>query len=102
VIIRLPTADEHVFAAPEIPGVTAYYELPYTFPTPGEYAVAFRAQANGQELTAAFAQQVSANPLFGDWMTVIGNGVVLAAFIVTWLGAVFALQRRLLPDVMPF
>ena len=102
VIVRFPTADEHVFAAPEIPGVTAYYELPYTFPTPGEYTIAFRTQANGQELTAVFAQPVSANQLFGDWMTVTGNGVVLAAFIVTWLGAVLALQRRLLPGVMPF
>jgi hypothetical protein len=96
VIVRLPTADEHMFAAPEIPGVTAYYELPYTFPTPGEYAVAFRAQANGQDLTAAFAQQVSANPLFGDWTTMVGNVVVLVTFIVTWIGAVLALQRRLL------
>jgi hypothetical protein len=102
VIIRFPTAEEHVFAAPEIPGVTAYYEFSYTFLTPGEYIVAFRTQANGQELTAAFAQPVSANPFFGDWMTVTGNSVVLAAFIVTWLGAVLALQQRLLPDVTPF
>src|SRR5262245_21456495 len=79
VIIRSPTGEEHMFAAPEIPGVTAYYELPYAFPTPGEYTVAFRAQANGQGLTAAFAQPVSPNPLFGDWTTVTGNGVVLAA-----------------------
>ena len=54
VIVRFPTAEEQVVTAPEIPGVTAYYELPYTFPTPGEYIVAFRTQANGQELTAAF------------------------------------------------
>jgi hypothetical protein len=86
-----------VFAAPEIPGVTAYYELPYTFPTPGEYTVAFRTQANGQELTSAFAQPVSANPLFGDWTTMVGNVVVLLAFMVTWIGVVLALQRRLLP-----
>ena len=102
VIIRFPTAEEQVFAAPEIPGVTAYYELSYTFPTPGEYTVVFRTQANSQEVTAAFAQLVSANPLFGDWTTIVGNGVVLVAFIVTWLGAVLTLQRRLLPDVMPF
>jgi hypothetical protein len=102
VIIRSPTAQEHVFAAPEIPGVTAYYELPYTFSSTGEYSVVFRTRANGQALTAAFTQPVSANPLFGDWTTVTGNGAVLAAFIVTWIGAVLALQRRLLPDVMRF
>ena len=96
VIVRFPTAEEHVVAAPEIPGVTAYYELPYTFPTPGDYTVAFRTQANGQELTATFAQRVSANPLFGDWTTIVGNGVVLVTFMVTWIGAVLALQRRLL------
>jgi hypothetical protein len=101
-IIRFPIGEEHVVAALEIPGVTAYYELPYAFPTPGEYTVTFRTQANGHALTATFAQPVSANPLFGNWMTVTGNGVVLAAFIVTWLGTVLALQRRLLPDVMPF
>jgi hypothetical protein len=102
VIIRPPTGEEHRFAAPEIPGVTAYYELPYVFPAPGKYAVAFRTQANGQEFTAAFVQSVSANPLFGDWTTMVGNGAVLVAFLTTWIGAVLALQRRFLPDVMLF
>jgi hypothetical protein len=97
VSVRSPTADEQVFTAPEIPGVTAYYELSYTFPMPGEYVVAFRAQANGQELATAFAQAVSANPLFGDWTTMVGNMAILATFMATWLGAVLALQRRLLP-----
>jgi hypothetical protein len=102
VIIRSPIGEEHRLAAPEIPGVTAYYELPYAFPTPGKYTVTFQTRADSQELTAAFAQPVAANPLFGDWTTVTGNAVVLAAFVVTWIGAVLALQRRLLPDVMPF
>jgi hypothetical protein len=102
VIVRSPTAQEHVFAAPEIPGVTAYYELPYTFPSTGEYTIVFRTQPNGQALTAAFIQPVSANPLFGDWTTLTGNGAVLAAFIVTWIGVVLALQRRLLPGVRRF
>jgi hypothetical protein len=102
VIIRSPTSEEHAFAAPEIPGVTAYYELPYTFPITGEYTVTFRTRANGQELTGAFAQPVSANPLFGEWTTMVGNGAVLAAFIATWIGAVLALQRRLLPEITPF
>jgi hypothetical protein len=53
-------------------------------------------------LTAAFTQSVSANPLFGDWTTMVGNGAVLAAFVATWMGAVLALQRRLLPEVIPF
>jgi hypothetical protein len=102
VTIRSPTGEEHLFAAPEIPGVTAYYELPYAFPTPGEHSIAFRTRANGQELTAAFPQAVSANPLFGDWTTMVGNGAILAAFMATWVGAVLALQRRLLPGGSPF
>jgi hypothetical protein len=102
VIIRSAAGEERRFAAPEIPGVTAYYELPYTFPSPGEHSITFRTHANGQKLTVKFAQPVSANPLFGDWTTITGNGIVLAAFVVTWIGAVLALQRRLLPDVMPF
>jgi len=101
VIIRSPIAEEQMFAAPEIPGVTAYYELPYTFLSKGDYTVAFRTRANGQELTAAFTQSVSANPLFGDWTTMVGNGAILAAFITTWVGAVLALQRRLLPGISP-
>jgi hypothetical protein len=99
VLIRTPQGAEHIFAAPEIAGVTAYYELPYTFLMPGEHTITFRTQANSQELTAAFAQPVSANPLFGDWTTVAGNGAVLAAFMATWIGAVLALQRRLLPGI---
>jgi hypothetical protein len=99
VIIRTPTGEEYTFAAPEIPGVTAYYELPYAFPRPGEYTVVFRTRANGQELTAAFVQPASANPLFGDWTTMAGNGAILAAFLATWIGAVLALQRRLLPGI---
>jgi hypothetical protein len=101
VIIRFPPGAEYGFAAPEIPGVTAYYELPYAFPTPGEYSVALRTQANGHDLTAAFTQPVSASPLFGDWTTMVGNGAVLAAFIATWVGAVLALQRRLLAEMSP-
>jgi hypothetical protein len=97
--IRSPTGEEHKFAAPEIPGVTAYYELPYAFATPGEHTIAFRTQANGQELIAAFTQPVSANPLLGDWTTTVGNGAILAAFMATWIGAVLALQRRLLPGI---
>jgi hypothetical protein len=95
-IIRFPTGEEHVLAAPEIPGVTAYYEVFYTFPIPGKYALTFRTPTNGQASTTAFAQSVSANPLFGDWATMVGNAVVLATFMVTWIGAVLALQRRLL------
>jgi hypothetical protein len=97
VIVRPPVGEEQRFAAPEVPGVTAYYELPYAFSAPGEYTVAFRTQVNGQEFTAAFAQLVSTNPLFGDWTTMVGNGAVLVAFMATWIGAVLALQRRFLP-----
>ena len=97
--VRSPTGEERRVAAPEIPGVTAYYELPYVFPTRGEYTVTFRAQVDGQELTAAFAQPVSANPLFGDWSTMVGNAAVLAAFMATWIGAVLALQRRFLSGI---
>jgi hypothetical protein len=100
VSIRSATAGEQVLAAAETPGVTAYYELSYTFPSAGEYAIAFRTRANGQELTAAFTQPVSANPLFGDWTTMLGNGAILAAFITTWIGAVLALQRRMLPSTL--
>jgi len=96
VIIRTPQGDEHVLAASETAGVTAYYEVPFAFPATGEHAITFRAHANGQELSAFFIQRASANPLFGDWTTMLGNGAILAAFMVTWIGAVLALQRRLL------
>jgi hypothetical protein len=98
VSIRTPQGEEHPLAAPEIPGVTAYYELPFTFLTTGEHTITFRTQANSQVLSVAFTQSVSPNPLFGDWPTMVGNGAVLTAFMVTWVGAVLALQRRLLPE----
>jgi hypothetical protein len=98
VFIRTPQGEEHVLAAPEVPGVTAYYELPHTFPTAGEHAITFRTLAQGRELSVVFTQPVSANPLFGDWPTMVGNGAVLVAFMATWIGALMALQRRLLPE----
>jgi hypothetical protein len=82
--------------------VSAYYEVPYAFHMTGAHTITFRAQTDRQLMMASFVQQASANPLFGDWTTVTGNGVVLAAFVVTWIGAVLALQRRLLPEITPF
>jgi len=102
VVIRTPQGEEHTLAAPETPGVSAYYEVPYVFHMTGAHTITFRAQTDRQLMMASFVQQASANPLFGDWTTVTGNGVVLAAFVVTWIGAVLALQRRLLPEITPF
>ena len=102
VVIRTPRGEEHTLPAPETPGVSAYYEVPYEFHMTGVHTITFRAQANGHIMLASFVQQASANPLFGDWATVTGNGVVLAAFVVTWIGAVLTLQRRLLPEITPF
>jgi hypothetical protein len=102
VVIRTPRGEEHTLEAPETPGVSAYYEALYEFHMTGAHTIMFRTQANGQRIMASFRQQASANPLFGDWQTVTGNGVVLAAFVVTWVGAVLALQRRLLPEIAPF
>ena len=97
-LLHSPQNTETIHAAAEIPGVTAYYELPYTFLTPGQHTVTFRTQADGRDLEAVFVQPASANPLFGDWTTTTGNAVVLAAFLATWVGAILALQRRLLPE----
>jgi hypothetical protein len=95
VMIRSASVEEQRMAALEIPGVTAYYELVHSFPLPGTYSIALQVQADGRELTATFVQSVSANPLFGDWATMLGNGVILAVCMATWIGAVLALQRRL-------
>lgn len=40
---------------------------------------------------------LTANPLLGDWTTMAGTTAVLATPMATWIGAVLALQRRLLP-----
>jgi hypothetical protein len=97
VIIRTPPGQEETLPAPETPGVTAYYEIPYPFQQTGEHMITFRTYTDGRELTASFVQTVSPNPLFGDWPTIVGNGIMLAAFMATWIGAVLAIQRRLLP-----
>jgi hypothetical protein len=99
VSIRTAQGDEHLLAAPETPGVTAYYEVPFAFPTTGEHTITFRTQVDGRELTAFFVQRAAANPLFGEWTTMVGNGAILAAFMATWIGAVLALQRRLMSEV---
>jgi hypothetical protein len=101
VIMRTPLGHEETLQAPETPGVTAYYEIPYRFQQTGMYIITFRTfrtHTDGPELTASFVQPVSANPLFGDWPTILGNGAMLAAFMATWIGAILALQRRLSPD----
>jgi hypothetical protein len=94
--IRAPQHGEYRLTASETPGVTAYYEVPFVFPTAGQYVITFRAQRHGQELTAAFAQRASPHPLLGDWTIMVGNGALLAASLATWIGAVLALQRRLM------
>jgi hypothetical protein len=102
VAIRTPQGEEQTLTAPETPGVSAYYEVPYEFHVTGAHTITFHAQASGRLMVASFVEQASANPLFGDWTTLAGNSVVLAAFVVTWIGAVLALQRRLLPETTPF
>jgi hypothetical protein len=99
VMIRPPRGNEETVPVPETPGVTAYYEIPYPFRQTGDHIITFHSHTDGPELTASFVQRVSTNPLFGDWPTVVGNSVVLTAFMVTWIGAVLALQRRLLPVI---
>ena len=96
VVIRDPQGREREVAALETPDVTAYYELVHEFQAAGEHTIIFRTQADGKPLTTSYELRAAANPLFGDWATVTGNGVVAAAFLVTWIGAVLALQRRLL------
>jgi hypothetical protein len=98
VIVRTPLGREETLLAPETPGVTAYYEIPYRFQQTGAHIITFRTHTDGPELTASFVQPVAANPLFGDWPTILGNGTMLAAFMATWIGAILALQRRLSPD----
>jgi hypothetical protein len=98
VSIRTPLGREETLPVPETPGVTAYYEIPYSFRQTGAHIITFRTDSTGPALTASFVQPVAANPLFGDWPTMVGNGTMLAAFLATWIGAVLTLQRRLLPD----
>lgn len=95
--IRAPDGTQHTLMLPETTGATAYYETATAFAHIGEYALTFRATAAGVPFGGTFRRTVSSNALFGDWATVVGNMTVFAAFAITWLGLVLAVQRRFAP-----
>ncbi len=95
--IRAPDGTQRTLPLPETTGVTAYYQTTAVFEQVGEHTFTFRATATGAPFGAAFQRAVSRNVLFGDWPTVVGNLTVFAAFVITWLGLVFAARRRFAP-----
>jgi hypothetical protein len=92
--IRAPDGTQRLLPLPETEGVTAYYETRVLLEQTGEYAFTFQAMAAGVPFSGTFRKGVSRSPLIGDWATVVGNLAVLAAFIVTWLGLILAVQQR--------
>ena len=92
--VRAPDGTQHVLPLPEITGVTAYYETPLVFEQEGEYTLTWRSIAAGVPFSTTFRKVVSRSTLQGDWPTLLGYGIVLAAFLVTWIGLVLSVQRR--------
>jgi hypothetical protein len=92
-----PDGTRQEIALPEIAGVTAYYETLLTFTQVGEHTVTFVASAAETVFRGTFRKAVSPSSWRGDWPTVVGNSIVLAASIVTWLGLILSVQRRFTP-----
>ena len=92
--IQAPDGTQRTLPLPETTGVTAYYETTAVFAHTGEHTLTFRATDASGSFSGTFRRGVSGNALFGDWATVVGNLTVFAAFAVTWLGLILAVQRR--------
>lgn len=92
-----PDGTRQELPLPETTGVTAYYETSLAFPQVGEHTITFVGQAGETSFRGTFRKAVSASTWRGDWATVLGNSVVLAASIVTWLGFILSVQRRFTP-----
>ena len=92
--VRAPDGTQRLLPLPEIPGVTAYYEATLAFEQEGEHILTWRSVADGVPFSTTFRKAVSRSTLHGDWPTLLGYGIVLAAFLVTWIGLVLSVQRR--------
>ena len=92
--VRAPDGTQRLLPLPEIPGVTAYYETTLAFEQEGEYTLTWRSIAAVGPFSTTFRKVVSRSTLHGDWPTLLGYGIVLAAFLVTWIGLVLSVQRR--------
>ncbi len=92
-----PDGARQELPLPETTGVTAYYETSLAFQQVGEHDITFAAEAGETSFRGTFRKAVSASTWRGDWTTVLGNSMVLAASIVTWLGFILSVQRRFTP-----
>ncbi|MGE3536330.1 MAG: hypothetical protein AB7N91_02710 [Candidatus Tectimicrobiota bacterium] len=92
--VRAADGAPRLLPLPETSGVTAYYETVAVFDEPGEHSITFRSTASGVPFSSTFRRVVSRSALQGDWPVLLGYGTVVAAFLVTWVGCVFSIQRR--------
>ncbi len=92
--VRAPDGTTRTVPLPETTGVTAYYEAVVVFDQIGEHYITFRSTAAGTDLIGGFNKVVRRSVLGGEWHILVGNLVVVGAFLVTWLGLLASLQRR--------
>ena len=92
--VQAPDGSQRRLPLPETTGVTAYYETAMAFEQEGEHTITFRALGTDVPFSTSFRKTVSRSTLHGDWPTLLGYSAVLAAFLVTWLGFVVAVQGR--------
>ena len=92
--VQAPDGAQRQLPLPETTGVTAYYETAMVFEQEGEYTISFRSLGADVPFSTSFRKTVSRSALHGDWPTLLGYGIVLAAFLVTWLGFVVSVQGR--------
>ncbi len=92
--VRAATGPPRLLPLPETTGVTAYYETLAVFEQEGEHTITFQSTAAGIPFRSTFRRTVGRSALQGDWPVLLGYGAVVAAFLVTWMGCVFSVQRR--------
>ncbi|MBI3090999.1 MAG: hypothetical protein HYY96_10055 [Candidatus Tectomicrobia bacterium] len=91
-VVRAEGGGEQRLPLPEPQGVTGYYETRYEFPASGVYQLVFQSRAPTGAIEATFSQPVRRI----DAYQVLGFATVGSACLVTWLGMIIALRRRIL------
>ena len=89
-LVRFGTKGKQVqVPAPEIEGVTGYYETRVSFPAQGQLGMSFETQGRGGTVVARFSKKRSSHPY-----ATLGKTTVGMVSLLTVLGCLTSMYRR--------
>lgn len=100
VLARSAATIVRTLSVPESEGITGYYEVRYTFPRSGAYRLSFRTTSRSKSGTSQAGPPIEATFSLAvkriDPYQLVGFSTIGSACLVTWLGIIIAIRRRLL------